>query len=52
LKALATAATHVSVISYIALAEILQKEGLELNRKKYYNLRWKEDVTAQSIVER
>ena len=39
-KALATAA---SVISYTASAEILRKEGLELDRKKYYNMGHKEE---------
>jgi hypothetical protein len=42
-KALATAATHVGVISYTVSVEILRKEGLELDRKKYYNLGRKEE---------
>ena len=43
-KALVTAATHISVISYTVSAEILQKEGLELERKKYYNKGRKEGL--------
>ena len=38
-EALAAAKTHSGVISYTASAAILRKEGWELDRKKYNNLR-------------
>ena len=38
------ATTHAGVISYTASAEILQKEGLELDKKKFYRLQDKEAV--------
>ena len=38
------ATAYCGVISYTALAEILQKEGLELsNRKEFYNLERREE---------
>ena len=37
-QSLALAETHRGVIGYKQLAKILQKEGLEINQKKFYNL--------------
>jgi MULE transposase domain len=37
-QSLALAETHRGVIGFKQSAEILQKEGLEINRKKFYNL--------------
>jgi hypothetical protein len=37
-KAITIAATHSRVISYTASAEILRKDGLEVDRKQYYSL--------------
>jgi hypothetical protein len=38
------ATTHASIISYTVSAEILRKEGLELDRKKFYRLQDKKAV--------
>jgi hypothetical protein len=42
-KAVVAAATQRGVISYKESAAILQKDGLEIDKKQYYNLHQKED---------
>jgi hypothetical protein len=53
-KAISAAATHRGIISYRQSAEILAKDGLEIDRKQFYNLHRKEEkgtLTRQEELE-
>jgi hypothetical protein len=53
-EAVTIAATHSGIISYTQSADILRKDGLEIDRKMYYSLHRKEktgDLTKQEELQ-